>query len=35
MNFSAILVPTVYIEHEKVYPHTLVKLLQKGFKDLF
>lgn len=35
MNFSAILAPTAYIEHEEVWPHTLVKLLHKLFKDLF
>ena len=35
MNFTAILAPTVYIEHQEVCPHTLVKLLHKQFKFLF
>lgn len=34
MNYSAILAPTAYIQHEEGCPHALTKVLHKQIKDL-
>lgn len=35
MNYSAILAPTVYIQHKEGCPHALINVLHKQIKDLF
>lgn len=35
MNYSAILAPTVCIQHEEGCPHALINVLYKQSKDLF
>lgn len=35
MNYSAILPPTVYIQHEEGCPHALINIMYKQSKDLF